>query len=142
MNELAEVAEGRVRKGEDGRGAVVLVADDVLLQVSSEAIRQEVLEVATWWKGWRDAKWSLDKCSYLKLPRGRRNGVVYLDGEVLKVRETGRYLGMTLGAERLMVDHKRTRMRGAETQALVSCGWGNLNLRPCQGGLAFNALVQ
>lgn len=55
VNVLSVASERTIEQRENRRGAVVLVADDELLQVSTEMKLQELLDVATWWKGERDA---------------------------------------------------------------------------------------
>lgn len=49
INELALEAERNIRESGAGDGAVVLVANDFLLQASSESKLQEIMEVETGW---------------------------------------------------------------------------------------------
>lgn len=62
-------------------------------------ILQGVVNAAESWACRADADWSVQKCYYLQLSRGRGgevNGKVFLDGSELKVVEKEKYLRMTL----------------------------------------------
>lgn len=122
---------------------MVLVVDEVVLQNSIEYKLEEFLDVASWWKRQRDAVRSVAKCPYLKLPRGRRNGEVYLDVVEFKIRDEEKYLVMSLRAQGMRANHYVTRMEGTgqKMQELVSRRF-RTSLYPCKEGPAFNALVQ
>lgn len=45
-----------------GKGAVVVMADDVLIQASSQENLQTILNIAEEWQTARGEKWSLAKC--------------------------------------------------------------------------------
>lgn len=59
----------------------------------------------------------------------------------LRMRDTEKYLGMTLRSEALRRDQNRLAGARPETNALVSCGWWSLALHPCQAGPSFHAMV-
>lgn len=88
INELATEAEKRTNNMEAGEGAVVLVVDDVQLQAASRTKLKELLVTAAWWAERRDTRWSGVECAYLRLPRGQRNELLYLNGSEPRVTES------------------------------------------------------
>lgn len=145
LDELATEGERRAAGRSTGEGAALLVADDVLLQASTQRKLQELLDASTFWKDRKEAEWSESKCSYLQLPGGgKQNRSMYVDEELVRVRYTELCLGMTLGAESLREDHnwRCLAQAGPDTHALVNRGQWSLVLRPCQSGPALNALFR
>lgn len=90
-----------------------------------------MLNVATGWKGRKNARWSVTKCAHLKLAQGKK-GLVYLDGEPLKVASNKTYLEMSLESEGLRLEGSMIRRRGAgtEKQEMLNSDWWILKLSP------------
>lgn len=86
-NELATEAEKRTSNSESWEGTLVLVAYYMLLQAATGSKLQELLYMAAWSTGRKDAQWSVDKCAKLRLPRWMRNERDYLNRVELPVTD-------------------------------------------------------
>lgn len=101
----------------------MLLADEVLFQASWSRNLQDLLDVASWWEIWKDGEWSVAKCSYLKMRKGR-NEAVYHTGERLRDAKVERYLVMTMGADGIPGNMSKERVEStrAEVTAVTKCG--------------------
>lgn len=74
-----------------------LVADDVLLQVTSSSMLQEILDAASWWSGRKDLTCIIAKVSYLQTITEQIE-TFNLDGERRKGAGSEHYLRRILKA--------------------------------------------
>lgn len=91
--------ERKINNRENGEGAIVLVADDVLIQTTTDVICGELVEESG---GISVVHLKVLLC---ETSSGRTNGTIYLDGTALHGRETKKYRGMTLWAQGLRREH-------------------------------------
>lgn len=68
IDELVTEADKWTGFIKDGEEEVVALADDMLLQATTELTLQNLLEVASWLKGRSAFCRSLPPCSYMQLP--------------------------------------------------------------------------
>lgn len=119
VEDLAREAEKWTGGAGQGRGAVVLVADEVFIQAA--------IKNCTGLAGCRvlvereeGSTGVSEKFVFLQLPNGEKNEEVFLDREGLKVTGTEKYLGIALNADglRAKVSAGRTTSVGPETTEL------------------------
>lgn len=79
-----------------GTGANTVVADDLLLQVSSAAQIQNLLGCATKWQIPQRVSRSPDRSAYLPVPVGFQQDTVFMDGQQRQTSDQDKYMGWHL----------------------------------------------
>lgn len=92
IEDLAETAQRWIGSVADNKGALVLVADDVLEQATSNRRLQRLLDAASTWVKEKYAQWSVEKCSYLMGEGTDGKRMTRLDGKDLRKARTETYL--------------------------------------------------
>lgn len=126
-----------------GNGAIIMVADDVLLQAKSKRRHLQVLlYMASDWQREKGARWSISMCSYLQIHK--RTEVATLSKKRLKEADSEICLRMPLGAHGLQGNNstKRAKNEYRDLSILLKQKCWSLRLPARQLAVLFNTFVR